>query len=172
MELISPASFLLTLYLNKSNPVQTLMALPSTHKILTSLYLVHYCNRALISPLRAPAYAPAHVIVLIVATYFNYLNGYSLGGWFLLQHGKVDESGPFWKARFAFGVITWVIGFIGNIWHEDVLYEIRRRAKREHLEEANRKKDDSIGQGVELVDAGKGRLVVRAENSGHIYEGR
>ncbi|KAF3934706.1 hypothetical protein ABW20_dc0105772 [Dactylellina cionopaga] len=170
MELISPVSFFLTLYLNKPDPVATMLALPTTHKILTCLYFVHYLNRALISPLRAPAYAPAHIIVLIIATYFNYLNGYSLGSFFLLQQGQVAESGSFWVIRFAIGVAVWAVGFAGNVWHEDVLYEIRRRAQREHLERARRKKDDGVGEGVELVDAGEGRLVVRAENSGHIYE--
>ncbi|KAF3216710.1 hypothetical protein TWF191_008953 [Orbilia oligospora] len=140
MELISPISFFLTFYLNNSqSPLETLAALPISHKILSILYLIHYLNRALISPLRAPAYAPAHIIVLLVATYFNYLNGYSLSSFLLLQ--------------------------------QDVLYEIRRRAKREHLESAKAKKEDGLGEGVERVlVADAGRLVVRAENSGHVYE--
>ncbi|KAF3121119.1 hypothetical protein TWF703_002046 [Orbilia oligospora] len=142
MELISPISFFLTFYLNNSqSPLKTLAALPISHKILSILYLIHYLNRALISPLRAPAYAPAHIIVLLVATYFNYLNGYSLSSFLLLQQGRVPQGGGW------------------------------RRAKREHLESAKAKKEDGLGEGVErvLVADGK-RLVVRAENSGHVYE--
>ncbi|KAF3222922.1 hypothetical protein TWF106_005350 [Orbilia oligospora] len=176
MELISPISFFLTFYLNNSqSPLETLAALPISHKILSILYLIHYLNRALISPLRAPAYAPAHIIVLLVATYFNYLNGYSLSSFLLLQQGKVPQAegggGGWWVVRFGVGVVMWVVGFLGNIWHEDVLYEIRRRAKREHLESAKAKKEDGLGEGVERVlVADAGRLVVRAENSGHVYE--
>ncbi|KAK6524244.1 hypothetical protein TWF694_005900 [Orbilia ellipsospora] len=166
MELVSPTSFLLTFFLNTPSPIATLNALPTSHKILTVLYLIHYLNRALISPLRAPAYAPAHIIVLIIGTYFNYLNGYSLGSFFLLQQGTVPHG---WL-RFIIGVVVWVVGFWGNVWHEDLLYEIRRRARREHLERAKGKKDDGVGKGVEVLEVGEGRLVVRGENNGHIYE--
>ncbi|KAK6347626.1 hypothetical protein TWF718_005465 [Orbilia javanica] len=171
MELISPVSFFLTFYLNTTAPLTALANLPISHKILTILYLIHYTNRAIISPLRAPAYAPAHIIVLLVATYFNYLNGYSLSSFLLLQQGSIPQNGGIWIVRFGVGVVLWVVGFVGNIWHEDVLYEIRRRAKREHLESAKGKKEDGLGEGVERVLVGDGkRLVVRAENSGHVYE--
>ncbi|KAK6518906.1 hypothetical protein TWF281_003596 [Arthrobotrys megalospora] len=171
MELISPISFFLTFYLNSPSPLTTLTNLPITHKILTVLYFIHYANRALISPLRAPAYAPAHIIVLIIATYFNYLNGYSLSSFLILKQGVIPQTtGSWWELRFTIGVCLWVIGFWGNIWHEDVLYEIRRRAKREHLESARGKKEDGLGEGVERVVVPGKRFVVRAENSGHVYE--
>ncbi|KAK6334307.1 hypothetical protein TWF730_003520 [Orbilia blumenaviensis] len=169
MELISPISFFLTFYLNSKDPIATLSALPTSHKILSVLYLIHYVNRALVSPLRAPAYAPAHIIVLTVATYFNYINGYSLSSFFILQQGNVSEVSSWWKLRFSIGVVMWAIGFWGNIWHEDVLYEIRRRAKREHLETAKAKKEEGLGEGIERVIV-PDRLVVRAENTGHVYE--
>ncbi|KAK6498020.1 hypothetical protein TWF506_004263 [Arthrobotrys conoides] len=173
MELISPLSFFLTFYLNTpTTPLKTLTSLPISHKILSILYLIHYLNRALISPLRAPAYAPAHIIVLLVATYFNYLNGYSLSSFLLLQQGQIPQTGVWrWKVRMILGVGLWIVGFWGNIWHEDVLYEIRRRAKREHLETARTKKEDGLGEGVERVLVPEQRrLVVKAENTGHVYE--
>ncbi|KAF3906995.1 hypothetical protein ABW21_db0207822 [Orbilia brochopaga] len=171
MELVSPASFLLTLFLNSPAPLATLAALPFTHKVLTALYFIHYTNRAIISPLRAPAYAPAHIVVLLIGTSFNYLNAYGLAGW-LLWHGRVDAADSLGKLRFAVGVAMWAIGFAGNVWHEDVLYEIRRRAKREAAQLGARKKrdeNDSVGKGMQVLDAGKDRLVVRGDN-GHIYE--
>ncbi|KAJ6257207.1 hypothetical protein Dda_8094 [Drechslerella dactyloides] len=167
MELVSPLSFCLTIYLNCQSPLSTLAALPTTHKVLTTLYFIHYANRAIISPLRAPAYAPAHIVVLLIASAFNYLNAYGLAGW-LLWHGRINTDGFAGKVRFAVGVAVWAVGFAGNVWHEDVLYEIRRRAKREDAVLRDRKKTD-VGGGMQVVDTGEDRLVVRAPN-GHIYE--
>ncbi|EWC45879.1 hypothetical protein DRE_04886 [Drechslerella stenobrocha 248] len=166
MELVSPVSFFLTLFLNVTHPLAALHALPMLHKVLVGLYVVHYTNRALISPLRAPAYAPAHIIVLFAGTLFNYLNGYGLAGWLLLQHGQVEAVDARGVVRFTVGVLLWAVGFAGNIWHEDVLYEIRRRVKRRETDAAARKKSD---EEVKSDAEGEGRLAVRAAN-GHIYE--
>ncbi|KAK6358893.1 hypothetical protein TWF696_000072 [Orbilia brochopaga] len=170
MELVSPLSFLMTVYRNSATLLATMAALPAAHKVLTALYFIHYAHRALISPLRAPSYAPAHIVVLLFASAFNYLNAYGLAGW-LLRHGHVDVEGAGGQLRFAAGVAIWAIGFAGNVWHEDILYEIRRRAKREAAQLAARKKrdGDGVGDGMQELDAGKDRLVVRADN-GHIYE--
>ena len=173
MELASPISFLSTLLLNVplSSIPSTISSLPYTHLILSLCYLTHYTHRAIISPLRAPNISPNHLIVWLIGVFFNYFNGYSLAGFLLFNFSDVDVSTPAAKIRFWGGVGIWGLGLWGNIWHENVLYDIRRRTLKYKEKIGRMKKGDVTEDANGEMDSGKGEkpLRVTAEN-GQVYE--
>ncbi|KAJ7429576.1 hypothetical protein FB451DRAFT_1357444 [Mycena latifolia] len=67
MELVSPIFFLYALFRGQ------------TRSILAGAYLIHYLNRALVSPLRTPSRSKSHLIVPLSAVLFNTLNGSLMG---------------------------------------------------------------------------------------------
>ena len=136
MELFSPLSFLVTAYLHPFSP--TPLALPSFSRhafgikpslILTTLYFTHYLNRALISPLRSPSRSKSHLVVVSIGIMFNVPNGFLLAACitsasttaYLTQNGL---SSP----RFWAGIALWAVGFVGNVYHDEILLNIRRKA--------------------------------------------
>jgi 3-oxo-5-alpha-steroid 4-dehydrogenase 1 len=139
MELVSPLSFLVTAYLHPFSPTTPLL-LPSFSSspafgikpplILTALYLIHYLNRALISPLRSPSRSKSHLVVVACGIAFNLPNGFLLGAYlssasaaaYLTQNGA--PSSP----RFWAGLAIWAAGFMGNVYHDEILLNIRRKA--------------------------------------------
>ncbi len=106
--------------------LSTLSTLSSKQRVLASLFLIHYANRALISPLRTPGRSPSHLVVVLCAVVFNIVNGSLMGSYI-----SSDECHSFLKsssdARFWFGVALWGAGLIGNIVHDEILLNIRRR---------------------------------------------
>ncbi len=140
MELFSPLSFLLTAYLHPFSP--TPLAPPSFSSpafgitpplILTTLYLIHYLNRALISPLRSPSRSKSHLVVVASGITFNAPNGFLFAAYltsastatYLSQNGNALSSPP---ARFWAGIAIWAVGFVGNVYHDEILLNIRRKA--------------------------------------------
>ncbi|ADV20389.1 3-oxo-5-alpha-steroid 4-dehydrogenase 1 [Cryptococcus gattii E566] len=110
-----PITFLTTI-INDSHP-----SLNGPSKILSGLFLAHYAHRAIISPLiLSPKRSPLHITVVIAATLFNLLNGYLLAVGLAFYPPK--EIG--WQ--FIFGVIGWAIGFFGNVYHDEILNDLRR----------------------------------------------
>ena len=92
--------------------------------LLPRLYLAHYLNRAFISPLRTPSRSKSHLIVPLAAIAFNLTNAYLLASFFN------DLSRPTRPpALFYTGILLWFIGFAGNIWHDEVLLNLRRSSK-------------------------------------------
>ncbi|KAI9462770.1 hypothetical protein BJY52DRAFT_1352457 [Lactarius psammicola] len=98
MELVSPLAFLLTTYLHPFSP--TPLPLPSLARraldtspqfILVALYLVHYLNRTLISPLRTPSRSNSHLVVVSAAVAFNAPNGFPSRR---LPHVRLDRILP------------------------------------------------------------------------------
>ncbi|KAJ7481600.1 hypothetical protein FB451DRAFT_1394245 [Mycena latifolia] len=120
MELVSPIFFLYALF---RGPDARPPALGSPQSILALAYLIHYLNRALISPLRTPSRSKSHIIVPLAAVTFNTLNG-SLMGAFLAA-----PAPPAPPMYFYAGLTLWASGFAGNIMHDEILLNIRRRAK-------------------------------------------
>ena len=136
MELFSPLSFLVTAYLHPFSP--TPLSPPSFSSrafgidpplILTALYLIHYLNRALISPLRSPSRSKSHLVVVASGIAFNVPNGFLLAAYltsastatYLTENGL---SSP----RFWTGIAIWAVGFVGNVYHDEILLNIRRKA--------------------------------------------
>jgi 3-oxo-5-alpha-steroid 4-dehydrogenase 1 len=137
MELFSPFFFLVTAYLHPFS--HTPLPLPSLSLpvlgikpqfILTTLYLVHYLNRALISPLRSPYRAKSHLVVVLSGMAFNALNGFLLASFLtsastasFLNHSSCCSLPRFWL-----GITLWALGFAGNLYHDEILLNIRRKA--------------------------------------------
>ncbi|KAL4964750.1 3-oxo-5-alpha-steroid 4-dehydrogenase family protein [Aspergillus stella-maris] len=80
MEITGPANLLYIL----SNLPQRLnmQTLPLPNKLVAGVYVLHYINRAIISPFfAAPSMSPIHVFVMGSAMAFNWLNSACLAGW-------------------------------------------------------------------------------------------
>ncbi|KAF8520853.1 hypothetical protein JB92DRAFT_3141408 [Gautieria morchelliformis] len=111
---------------------------PNPPTLLALLFLGHYANRALISPLRTPARSKAHISVPIAAIFFNIVNGSLMGaflsalatpiakpgiGAFLFRGSHtVVANWQYWA-----GIVIWAIGLASNIWHDEILLNIRRQ---------------------------------------------
>lgn len=124
MEVPSPVTLLYTYV--KSSPSPQLSDNP-TASILVTLFLIHYLNRAVISPLRTPNRARTHLVVPILGIIFNLVNGYLIGAW-LASPGVIRPTA--WKTHapsFWSAVAIWAISLYGNVWHDEVLLRIRRK---------------------------------------------
>ena len=110
--------------------------LPITHEIMGLLYVIHYVNRAGITPLlKAPSISPINAVVSICMALFQFMNSTSLGGWICynaqeqvstLSSSKVDAR--LISPLSIIGMIIFVAGFAGNIVTEWHLFELRKGA--------------------------------------------
>ncbi|KAJ7178033.1 hypothetical protein C8R46DRAFT_942967 [Mycena filopes] len=128
MELVSPICFFYA-FLNAplSNGAPRPFSLGNPQSLLVGAYLIHYLNRALISPLRTPSRSKAHIIVPLVAVAFNTLNGSLLGSF--LSSPSAPQPSAFARTSFWVGMTLWAVGFAGNVIHDEILLNIRRHAK-------------------------------------------
>ncbi|KAF8074039.1 hypothetical protein FPV67DRAFT_1650749 [Lyophyllum atratum] len=78
-ELVSPLLFLYTFPNSPLSPSSEPPSLTSPQSLLSALYLVHYANRAILSPVRTPSLSKSHLIVPLVAVAFNTINGAPMG---------------------------------------------------------------------------------------------
>lgn len=63
-------------------PHHRLAALPLPNLLVAALYLLHYANRAVVSPFfAAPSMSPIHALVVVLAMVFNWLNSACLAAW-------------------------------------------------------------------------------------------
>ncbi|KAF8201759.1 3-oxo-5-alpha-steroid 4-dehydrogenase-domain-containing protein [Pholiota molesta] len=129
MELISPMFFVYT-FLTSPLTMQAppLPALTDRHVILALCFLAHYLNRALISPLRTPSRSKTHIIVPLSGIGFNVINGSLMGSYLSSPFARIWLQGPP-RISFYVGLGIWAIGLIGNIYHDEILLNIRRKAK-------------------------------------------
>jgi 3-oxo-5-alpha-steroid 4-dehydrogenase 1 len=129
MELISPMFFVYT-FLTSPLTMQAspLPALTDRHAILALCFLAHYLNRALISPLRTPSRSKTHIIVPLSGIGFNVINGSLMGSYLSSPFARIWLQGPP-RISFYVGLGIWAIGLIGNIYHDEILLNIRRKAK-------------------------------------------
>lgn len=132
MELVAPATFL---YAYTTSPLSyydpPLPALTSPQSIIAGLFLLHYANRALISPLRTPSRSKSHIIVPLTGVLFNTVNGLLQGSYLSSPYARMFLTKPytFQRTSFYVGLGLWFIGFVGNIAHDEILLNIRRKAK-------------------------------------------
>ncbi|CUS14668.1 unnamed protein product [Tuber aestivum] len=118
MELFSPLTLLYTIC---TNPERT-GEIPKTHTWLASLYCIHYLHRALLSPIRNSSMGPMNFIMVCAGVSFNIINGSAIGGW-LGGYGSAADV-PVWQV--SIGSAMFVLGLWGNMYHEEILREIRR----------------------------------------------
>ncbi|KAE8349534.1 hypothetical protein BDV28DRAFT_141039 [Aspergillus coremiiformis] len=133
MELIGPLNLLYQLN-RLPNPNTTL---PLPNKITASLYLIHYANRAIISPLlAAPSISPIHASIVCSAAAFNWVNSTCLAAWLVGYHVPVpgfrtDGSEDGDRSAIAtclpyLGFGLFFLGMVGNIVAERTLFRLRR----------------------------------------------
>jgi 3-oxo-5-alpha-steroid 4-dehydrogenase 1 len=80
--------------------------------------------------------SPMHISVALSALFFNVLNGACIGG-YLGGYGPVTTAE--WSDRMIYlqvGLVIWICGFLGNIYHDDELRELRRSSIREQEQKA------------------------------------
>ncbi|TFY76518.1 hypothetical protein EWM64_g7494 [Hericium alpestre] len=136
MEIVAPISFLITAFFihpfsPNPLPLPSLSSpIPDPQTLLASLYLVHYLNRALISPLRTPSRSPSHPAVVFFALLFNIPNGFLLASYLSSTSTAAFLTNAYASPRFWVGFLLWGVGFAGNIMHDDILLDIRRRARK------------------------------------------
>lgn len=111
--------------------------LPRARLILVIAFLVHYANRSLLSTWRNPSRAKMHLAVPLSAILFNAANGYTLGmfiggGFVTVTERDFDDDGlarePWARALFWTGMTIWALGLASNIYHDEVLYSLKRQS--------------------------------------------
>lgn len=131
MELVSPLTFLYTYVVSPLSPLGSGTSSPwSIHNpsaFLTGLFLIHYANRAVFSPLRTPSRSKTHLIVVLAAILFNGVNGPLLGAYLSSPESQSYLTGAYQRPRFWLGILMWAVGYVGNIVHDEVLLNIRRK---------------------------------------------
>jgi len=126
MELVSPICFIYTFL---SSPLWS-KPIPITPRqwSLAAAYIIHYSNRAIISPLRTPSRSKSHILVPLAAVLFNVANGSLMGSYLSSPQGLAFiESRQAWV--FWGSMVIWAIGLAGNVLHDEILLELRRKAK-------------------------------------------
>lgn len=126
MELVSPMTFLYTFYTSPLTTWRPPIQWNSPNSILAMCFLVHYANRAIINPLRTPSRSKSHIIVPLSAVAFNLVNGSLMGAYLSSPYARIFCGGS--STQFYVGLALWAFGFIGNIIHDEILLDIRRKA--------------------------------------------
>lgn len=156
MEIIGPLNLLVILYTQLEGR-NFLATLPSTgSKLATALYVLHYVNRAVISPFfAAPSMSPIHVVIVTFAVAFNWFNSVCLAGWILgfpvdVVYPSAGGGGGGVSSTVSdiskgtaaglqvpspgqglllpgLGLAVFFIGMIGNIYSERTLFRLRRK---------------------------------------------
>jgi 3-oxo-5-alpha-steroid 4-dehydrogenase 1 len=100
-------------------------------RLLVGIYLAHYFNRALASPLRTTSRSPSHIIVLLAGIAFNTLNA-SLIGTYLGSVAKALGTAPVQLPfGFWFGVLGTLLGWASNVFHDEILLRLRKNPSEE-----------------------------------------
>jgi 3-oxo-5-alpha-steroid 4-dehydrogenase 1 len=128
MELVSPLTFF---YGFRTAPLASVTAPVSWNDpsmLLALLFIIHYLNRALVSPLRTPSRSRMHVGVGLCGAAFNLANGFSMAVYLTSSSARTFLEGAYVRPLFFVGVTLWAMGFVGNILHDETLLNIRRKA--------------------------------------------
>ena len=135
MELVSPCTFIYTYLHSPLSPLafgmSPSLSIENPSVALAGLILIHYAHRSVISPLRTPSRSKIHAIVVLSAMVFNAVNGPLLGAYLSSPEGLSYLTGAYQRPRFWFGILIWAAGFVGNIVHDEILHNIRRKKQAE-----------------------------------------
>ncbi|KAL4921256.1 hypothetical protein BDW62DRAFT_175299 [Aspergillus aurantiobrunneus] len=148
MEIVGPINLVYILYnLPARLNIQTL---PVPNKLVASLYVLHYANRAVISPFfAAPSMSPIHFFIVASAMAFNWFNSTCLACW--LVGYNIDTIPGYYPSSSASittpetaledslartagtslilpatGLVLFLLGMAGNIHAERTLFRLRR----------------------------------------------
>ena len=84
-----------------------------------------------------------HITVWASALFFQITNGACIGAWL---GGYGPRTASDWQGRMLYiqiGLIVFLIGFIGNIYHDGELRELRREAAREQKEKEGKREAET-----------------------------
>lgn len=131
MEIFAPTFFILTYLSSPLSPDRTdLSGFSLKTGLPPLLFLTHYLNRALISPLLlTPSRSNSHILVPLVGILFNVTNGSLLGSYLSSETTMSYLTRQKSSRAFWFGIGLWLLGFVGNVYHDEILFRIRRKAK-------------------------------------------
>ena len=133
MELVAPMSFIYSFLHSPLSPANfgrsPPLSLSHPPTFLSALFLVHYLNRAIVSPLRTPSRSKSHLAVVLCAISFNIVNGSLMGSYLSSPSAALFTAGAFSRPLFWFGIGLWAFGYVGNILHDEVLLNLRRSAQ-------------------------------------------
>jgi 3-oxo-5-alpha-steroid 4-dehydrogenase 1 len=136
--------------------------LPWQNKLMAAMFVAHYTYRAVLAPLVLnPSMAPIHPFVWVSAAFFQVVNGTCIGAW-IGAYGPVTSAEwatrPDWQIYL--GTAIWAAGLLGNIYHDDVLRDIRRKAVKK--EEVAKEKGEKKERVYEIPEGGLFKLVLYA----------
>lgn len=136
MELPSPLILLRTY-----NSIHPLFGRYQATHLLVGLYLVHYLNRAIVSPLRTPSRSPSHIVVPLAAIAFNSLNASLMGAYLASLSKTAGSTSPILPISFWLGIGGAIIGLASNIWHDEILLSLRKDKPSPQKESHNKPKE-------------------------------
>lgn len=164
MESVSPIVFIATYFLAPFSPDGKPPPLNHPSTLLAALFVLHYINRAIVSPLRSPGRSSTHIVVVFAAIIFNLVNPPLVAAFLsapetlpnpfqsgstkqssgvlmpmqnlfndfvstLSQHHADHAHTNCWThPTFIIGISLFVLGLASNIYHDEILYDIRRNA--------------------------------------------
>lgn len=133
------------------------LSLPLAHQILATLYLLHYANRAVITPLfLAPSISPIHAFVTLSMVVFQFVNSALLAAWLVYDaqyhHANNKKYPPLISAWSLIGLALFVGGMAGNIWAEGSLFTLRRREARARQQRRMRDAENNDEQSGDSKD--------------------
>lgn len=95
--------------------------------------------------------SPIHLSVWLSALAFQFVNATCIAGW-LAGYGPTSPAD--WAGRILWievGLMVFAVGFLGNIYHDDELREIRRAAARNLERREGAQGEKGKGKGVDKV---------------------
>ena len=105
--------------------------LPVANEILGSLFVLHYLNRALITPLFfAPSMSPIHPEVAVSIVIFQFVNSSNLASWLVYSTSSSPRATDGLPPFAAIASLVFFAGLLGNILAEHTLFDLRRGAAR------------------------------------------
>ena len=135
MELVSPLTFVYTYVRSPLSPLgfgtSPPLSIHNPSAVLAGLFLIHYANRAVLSPLRTPSRSKTHLIVVLAAILFNCVNGPLVGAYLSSPESHFYLTGAYQRPRFWLGILMWAAGYVGNVVHDEILLNIRRKKQAE-----------------------------------------
>lgn len=122
MEIVSPLCFA---YSYTTSPLGGILS--ARQNILAAAYLIHYLNRAIISPLMTPSRSKSDAAVVAAGITFNVFNGTLMGAYLASYEGNAFITHRS-TLIFTLGLLMWAVGFAGNVKHDMILMDIRRKS--------------------------------------------
>ncbi|KNG82817.1 3-oxo-5-alpha-steroid 4-dehydrogenase family protein [Aspergillus nomiae NRRL 13137] len=155
MELMAPLNLIHVMQALAPKLNTDLRSLPLANQVVAALYLIHYANRAVISPLfAAPSMSPIHASIAVSGLTFNWFTSTCLAAWLLGYHipvtgyrtdgfGDTSSTRPVISEYLPYlGIVLFFLGMAGNIISERTFFRLRREeADKLHAQKDNHAKD-------------------------------